>query len=335
MARSDKKAFDLARERGSKSTKPRFGVPQETLVLCSSGSTRSWCLSRSTILGAPQEASMCDVPNVKLMITYNGHWVDDTYKSGETLVRGVGTYLLFLGLMELVEDVVGVKSWNREIKLHELLSHATEVSHLVFRDNEDLASPLPFTNDIAMAMSDDDAFDQMHDECVEDGIVDWNGDDYVGKHDNYLKEDSGDNNDIPDFNHVDGDMISFKIVAIKEFRSTDDCLYRGKVFPSKAKLKRALNMLALREHLEIRVKKSCHACFEVACKDKACKLVVCATKLLDEDYWQVHMFHKFEKSLKDDIAPNGIIKSIKPRTSSNRNFKVKLRVSQFRDDSKW
>ncbi|WRX13936.1 Reverse transcriptase [Theobroma cacao] len=44
---------------------------------------------------------------------------------------------------------------------------------------------------------------------------------------------------------------------------------------------------------------------------------------------------KFEKSLKDDIAPNGIIKSIKPRTSSNRNFKVKLRVSQFRDDSKW
>ncbi|EOY13855.1 Receptor like protein 27 [Theobroma cacao] len=44
---------------------------------------------------------------------------------------------------------------------------------------------------------------------------------------------------------------------------------------------------------------------------------------------------KFEKSLKDDIAPNGIIKSIKPRTSSNRNFKVKLRVSQFKDDSKW
>ncbi|EOY25573.1 Uncharacterized protein TCM_026956 [Theobroma cacao] len=30
---------------------------------------------------------------------------------------------------------------------------------------------------------------------------------------------------------------------------------------------------------------------------------------------------KFEKSLKDDIAPNGTIKSIKPRTSSNRNFK--------------
>ncbi|EOY21023.1 Uncharacterized protein TCM_012335 [Theobroma cacao] len=43
---------------------------------------------------------------------------------------------------------------------------------------------------------------------------------------------------------------------------------------------------------------------------------------------------RFEKSLKDDIAPNGIIKSIKPRTSSNRNFKVKLRVSQFKNDSK-
>ncbi|EOY31763.1 Uncharacterized protein TCM_038894 [Theobroma cacao] len=52
--------------------------------------------------------------------------------------------------------------------------------------------------------------------------------------------------------------------------------------------------------------------------------------------WQLAAFsRKFEESLKDDIAPNGTIKSIKPRTSSNRNFEVKLRVSQFRDDSKW
>ncbi|EOY31728.1 Gag protease polyprotein, putative [Theobroma cacao] len=61
------------------------------------------------------------------------------------------------------------------------------------------------------------------------------------------------------------------------------------------------------------------------------------TILIDKDAYALidsDLDRKFEESLKDDIAPNGTIKSIKPRTSSNRNFKVKLRVSQFRDDSK-
>ncbi|EOY26014.1 Uncharacterized protein TCM_027406 [Theobroma cacao] len=58
------------------------------------------------------------------MITYGGHWVNDTYKSGETRVMGVGSDLTFSSLMKLVKDVVGVNSQNHEIELHALLSHA-------------------------------------------------------------------------------------------------------------------------------------------------------------------------------------------------------------------
>lgn len=36
-----------------------------------------------------------DLPNVKLMITYGGDWVDDINKGGETRVRGVGSDLSF------------------------------------------------------------------------------------------------------------------------------------------------------------------------------------------------------------------------------------------------
>ncbi|EOX93612.1 Uncharacterized protein TCM_002504 [Theobroma cacao] len=75
-------------------------------------------------------------------------------------------------------------------------------------------------------------------------------------------------------------------------RSMDDHLYHRKVFLSKAELKRALSMLALKEHFEFRVKKSCHAHFEVGCKDKACKFALRATKLPEREYWQVRMLQK-------------------------------------------
>ncbi|EOY16790.1 Uncharacterized protein TCM_035670 [Theobroma cacao] len=76
------------------------------------------------------------------MITYGGHWVDDTYKGGETQVRGVGSDLSFSGLVKLVEEVVGVNSHNNEIELHASLSHAARVSRAVIRADEDGASIL-------------------------------------------------------------------------------------------------------------------------------------------------------------------------------------------------
>ncbi|XP_017976474.1 PREDICTED: uncharacterized protein LOC108661988 [Theobroma cacao] len=72
----------------------------------------------------------------------------------------------------------------------------------------------------------------------------------------------------------------------------DDRLYLEKVFLLKAELKRALSMLALKEHFEFRVKKSCHARFEVGCKDKACKFALRATKLPKGEYWHFRTLHK-------------------------------------------
>ncbi|XP_017985397.1 PREDICTED: uncharacterized protein LOC108663978, partial [Theobroma cacao] len=88
------------------------------------------------------------------------------------------------------------------------------------------------------------------------------------------------------------DMISFQTIKSEESRSMDNHLYHGKVFLSKAELKRALSMLALKEYFEFRVKKSCHARFEVGCKDKACKFALRATKLLEGEYCHVWTLHK-------------------------------------------
>ncbi|EOY13424.1 Uncharacterized protein TCM_031998 [Theobroma cacao] len=97
---------------------------------------------RDLLLGIGRLGYTRGLPNVKLMITYDGHWVDDTYKGGETRVRGVRSDLSFLGPMKLVEEVVGVNSHNNEIELYASLSHAVGVSRAVIRDDEDVASIL-------------------------------------------------------------------------------------------------------------------------------------------------------------------------------------------------
>ncbi|EOX99078.1 Uncharacterized protein TCM_007693 [Theobroma cacao] len=244
-----------------------------------------------------------DLPNVKLMITYGGHWVNDTYKGGETRVRGVGSDLSFSGLVKLVKEVVGVNSHNNEIELHTSFSHASEIED----DVEE--------NDTA------DRNDELCYDCE---------DDFVCKHKDRSEDDRVEQTYIPDCNHADGgtghtttvvleevelddhgrtveledvegtnpiydntialendirspddsdqervntrgsrqwiilglDMISFQTVGSEEFKSMDDYLYREKVFLSKAELKRTLSMLALKEHFEFRVKKSCHVHFE-------------------------------------------------------------------------
>ncbi|EOY32111.1 Uncharacterized protein TCM_039611 [Theobroma cacao] len=126
------------------------------------------------------------MPNVKLMITYSGHWVDDTYKSSETRVRGVGSDLSFSGLMKLVKYVVRVNSQNHKIELHALLNHVARVSRLVISDDEDLAK-----TDIAHWN------DEMEDDCA---------DNYIVRHDDCLEEDKCENKNIPECNHANEDV---------------------------------------------------------------------------------------------------------------------------------
>ncbi|WRX26834.1 Transposase [Theobroma cacao] len=89
------------------------------------------------------------------------------------------------------------------------------------------------------------------------------------------------------------EMFSFQTITTEESTCVEDRLYKGRMFSSKAELKRALNILVIKEKFTIRVKRSCKVHYEVVCKDKACKFSVRATKLPDRgEYWQVRTFHK-------------------------------------------
>ncbi|EOY08872.1 Uncharacterized protein TCM_024147 [Theobroma cacao] len=98
-----------------------------------------------------------------------------------------------------------------------------------------------------------DKNDEMDDDCE---------DDYVGKRDNYSKEDKGEDNDIPDCNQVDSSTNHATTIVLKDVEY-DDPIYDN---PSVGD--------------------------NVACKNKACKFDMRATKLPKRDYWQVLTFHK-------------------------------------------
>ncbi|XP_021293380.1 uncharacterized protein LOC110423491 [Herrania umbratica] len=97
------------------------------------------------------------------------------------------------------------------------------------------------------------------------------------------------------------ERFSFQIVTTEELRCADDHIYKGRMFSSKAELKRALNIFALKEHFGIRVKRSCKGRYEIGCKDKACKFDVRASKLLEGEYWQVWTFHKVHTCTVDGL----------------------------------
>ncbi|XP_017973468.1 PREDICTED: uncharacterized protein LOC108661405 [Theobroma cacao] len=306
------------------------------------------------------------------MITYGDYWVDDTYKGGETRVRGVGSDLSFLRLVKLVKEVVGVNSHN-EIELHASLSHATGVLCAVIKDDEDVVSILRDERAVVVFVTvkagNANKFHMKDDTADQNRELRYDYEnDYVGGHEDCSEDDRVEQTDIPYCNHVDSgrghtttivfeevelddhcrtikledvegdliyentialendirspddsdekrvnigvshqwiipelDMISFQTVGSEESRSMDDHLYRAKVFLSKAELKRALSMLALKEHFEFRVKKSCHVRFEVGCKDKACKFALHATKLPEGEYWQVRTLHKVHTRIVDGL----------------------------------
>ncbi|EOX96528.1 Uncharacterized protein TCM_005764 [Theobroma cacao] len=98
------------------------------------------------------------------------------------------------------------------------------------------------------------------------------------------------------------ERFSFQTITTEESTCAEDRLYKGRMFSSKAELKRALNMLAIKEKFAIRVKRSCKARYEVGCKDKACKFSVRAMKLLDRgEYLKVQKFHKVHTCTVDGL----------------------------------
>ncbi|EOY03121.1 Uncharacterized protein TCM_017607 [Theobroma cacao] len=114
------------------------------------------------------------------------------------------------------------------------------------------------------------------------------------------------NNPIVGISHTwvnaSAEKFSFQTITTEESTCAEDRLYKGRMFLSKGELKRALNMLVIKEKFAIRVKRSCKAHYEVGCKDKACKFSVRATKLLDRGvYWKVRTFHKVHTCTVDGL----------------------------------
>ncbi|EOX93558.1 Uncharacterized protein TCM_002448 [Theobroma cacao] len=61
-----------------------------------------------------------------------------------------------------------------------------------------------------------------------DDTIDWNDDDYVGGHDDCLEEDRCDDNDIPYYNHADGDT-EHTITVVLEDDQCDDPIYNNPI----------------------------------------------------------------------------------------------------------
>ncbi|XP_017973327.1 PREDICTED: uncharacterized protein LOC108661392 [Theobroma cacao] len=188
-----------------------------------------------------------------------------------------------------------------------------------------------------MAVSDDDASDQIENDVEEDDKGFRNHelcydceDDCVGRHEDCSEDDKVEQTDIPDCNHADGGRGHTTTVVLEEVELDDHCrtveledvegvdpIYENAIalennlsspddsdqerVNTRAELKRALSMLALKEHFEFRVKTSCQARFEVGCKDKACKFALRATKLLKGEYWHVWMLHKVHTCTVDGL----------------------------------
>ncbi|EOX94140.1 Uncharacterized protein TCM_003396 [Theobroma cacao] len=272
--------------------------------------------------------SIIGLLNVKLMITYGGNWVDDTYKGGETRVRGVGSDLSFLGLVKLLEEVVGVNSHNNEIKLHASFSHAVGVSQAVIRDDGDVASimrdekavvvfvtvktrnandiphehmgPLSFANDTVMDVSDDDSSDQIEYDVEEDDTVDWNyelhdecEDDYVGRHDDCSEDERGEHTDISDCNHADGSIGHATTVVLEEFQFDDHA--------RTTELEDVEGVDLIYENaiaLENNIRSPDDSDQE---REKACKFALRAMKLPEGEYWQLQMFQKVHMCIVDGL----------------------------------
>ena len=73
---------------------------------------------------------------------------------------------------------------------------------------------------------------------------------------------------------------------------TDGRFYKGRIFSSKKELKRDLRLLALKQHFEIRIRRSSKCRFQATCKDDNCSFKVHARKLDEREYWEIQKFDK-------------------------------------------
>ncbi|KAK2648781.1 hypothetical protein Ddye_016270 [Dipteronia dyeriana] len=88
------------------------------------------------------------------------------------------------------------------------------------------------------------------------------------------------------------ERYSFEPISSEEGCSNDGRLYKGRIFQSKKDLKRTLNMYALKEGFEVRIRRSSKTRYEAGCKDGECDFHLRGIKMQKGEYWVVRMFVK-------------------------------------------
>ncbi|KAK2642683.1 hypothetical protein Ddye_024446 [Dipteronia dyeriana] len=86
------------------------------------------------------------------------------------------------------------------------------------------------------------------------------------------------------------ERYSFESISTKEACSDDGRLYEDRIFQCKKDLKRTLNMYALKEGFEVRIRRSSKTRYEAGYKDGECEFHLHGIKMQKEEYWVVRMF---------------------------------------------
>ncbi|EOX99034.1 Uncharacterized protein TCM_007662 [Theobroma cacao] len=260
------------------------------------------CLGSIIFLSQLSKLSqLCGVPIMRLVIRHGGQWVDGIYKGGESRMRGVRSDLSFVGLMKLVEDVVGP---GRQTTFTEQLAAQFRsgcVSNQFLasleqmqRSGETVECVMPLSNENTTVednnvrlegdttkLEDNTAFDEGNEDLFtagEDRFDDTSDDGLEQSQDDSSDDDCLYDSDITICNNVEGktepvggaEKFSFQTITIEESTCAEDRLYKGRMFSSKAELKRALHMLVIKEKFAVRVKRSCKARYEIFHKVHTC-----------------------------------------------------------------
>ncbi|KAK2647166.1 hypothetical protein Ddye_022361 [Dipteronia dyeriana] len=95
-------------------------------------------------------------------------------------------------------------------------------------------------------------------------------------------------------NHATSDRTPFHIPGLTSFlfasSTFDNHIHKGQTFPSKKELRRVLEMHALKENFDFRVRRSTTVRFEVGCSDMECKWRLSAMKREQGSCFQVRRY---------------------------------------------
>ncbi|TXG69823.1 hypothetical protein EZV62_004758 [Acer yangbiense] len=118
------------------------------------------------------------------------------------------------------------------------------------------------------------------------------------------------------------EQYSFQTINHKS-STTDGQFYKGIIFSSKKELKRDLRLLALKQHFEIRIRRSNKGRFEATCKDDNCSFKVHARKLGEGESFihgrQKHVLFANKAAIIDKIVQILLV-SQPPITTVNLNL---------------